>query len=136
MPKYRPAVPLISNHNTCKTIRTRCEMGKHKLLSLDTHKYKTTFTSTTKIVLRFSSCFILSSSSTTPKMTPSSSHGAYNTLISRLRHLLHRHQKTESSLSSPSLASPRRKDRTLGTTMPTIVRESMRHAIFKSASRG
>jgi hypothetical protein len=29
-------------------------MGKHKLLSLDTHKYKTTFTSTTKIVLRFS----------------------------------------------------------------------------------
>jgi hypothetical protein len=27
---------------------------KHKLLSLDTHKYKTTFTSTTKIVLRFS----------------------------------------------------------------------------------
>ena len=29
-------------------------MGKHKLLSLDTHKYKTTFTLTTKIVLRFS----------------------------------------------------------------------------------
>jgi hypothetical protein len=29
-------------------------MGKHKLLSLNTHKYKTTFTSTTKIVLRFS----------------------------------------------------------------------------------
>jgi len=24
-------------------------MGKHKLLSLDTHKYKTTFTSTTKM---------------------------------------------------------------------------------------
>ena len=33
--------------------------GKHKVLSLDTHKYKTTFTSTTTIVLRFSSCFIL-----------------------------------------------------------------------------
>ena len=29
-------------------------MGKHKPLSLDTHKYRTTFTSTTKIVLRFS----------------------------------------------------------------------------------
>ena len=29
-------------------------MGKHKVLSLDTHKYKTTFTSTTKIVHRFS----------------------------------------------------------------------------------
>jgi hypothetical protein len=29
-------------------------MGKHKLLSLDTHKYKTTFTSTTKIELGFS----------------------------------------------------------------------------------
>ncbi len=29
-------------------------MGKHKQLSLDTHNYKTTFTSTTKIVLRFS----------------------------------------------------------------------------------
>ena len=29
-------------------------MGKHKVLSLDTHKYKTTFTSTTTIVLRFS----------------------------------------------------------------------------------
>ena len=29
-------------------------MGKHQPLSLDTHKYKTTFTSTTKIVLRFS----------------------------------------------------------------------------------
>ena len=28
--------------------------GKHKPLSLDTHKYRTTFTSTTKIVLRFS----------------------------------------------------------------------------------
>ena len=28
--------------------------GKHKVLSLDTHKYKTTFTSTTTIVLRFS----------------------------------------------------------------------------------
>jgi hypothetical protein len=54
MPNYRPAVPLISNHNTCETIRTRCEMGKHKPLSLDTHKYKTTFTSTTKIELRFS----------------------------------------------------------------------------------
>jgi hypothetical protein len=59
-------------------------MGKHKQLSLDTHKYKTktTFTSTTKIVLRFSSCCIFSSSSTTPKMTPSASHGAYDTLIS------------------------------------------------------
>ncbi len=29
-------------------------MGKHKPLSLDTHKYRTTFTSTTKLVLRFS----------------------------------------------------------------------------------
>jgi hypothetical protein len=29
-------------------------MGKHKLLSLDTHKYKTTFTSTTKEEFRFS----------------------------------------------------------------------------------
>jgi len=29
-------------------------MGKHKPLSLDTHKYKTTFTSTRKLVLRFS----------------------------------------------------------------------------------
>ena len=81
-PNYIPAVPLISNHNTCKTICTRCEMGKHKLLSLDTHKYKTTFTSTTKIVLRFSSCFTFSSSSTTPTMTPSASNGAYDTLIS------------------------------------------------------
>ena len=36
--------------------RGKCEMGKHKLLSLDTHKYKTTFTSTTKIVLRISNC--------------------------------------------------------------------------------
>jgi hypothetical protein len=29
-------------------------MGKHKPLSLDTHKYRTTFTSTTKLVLRSS----------------------------------------------------------------------------------
>jgi len=60
-------------------------MGKHKLLSLDTHKYKTTFTSTTKIVLRFSSCFIFSSSSIAPAMTSSVSQGAYDTLISALR---------------------------------------------------
>jgi len=53
MPNYRLAVPLISNHNIGKT-SPRCEMGKHKQLSLDTHQYKTTFTSTTKIVLRFS----------------------------------------------------------------------------------
>jgi hypothetical protein len=57
-------------------------MGKHKLQSLDTHKYKTTFTLTTKIVLRFSSCFIFSSPSTAPTMTPSASHGAYDILIS------------------------------------------------------
>jgi len=57
-------------------------MGKHKPLSLDTHKYKTTFTSTTKIVLRFSSCFIFSSSSTTPTMSSSALHDAYDTLIS------------------------------------------------------
>jgi hypothetical protein len=58
MPNYIPAVPQISNHNTCETIRTQCKMVKHKLQSLDTHKYKTTFTSTTKIVLRFSSYFL------------------------------------------------------------------------------
>jgi len=57
-------------------------MGKHKLLSLGTHKYKTTFTLTTKIVIRFSSCFIFSSSSTMPTMTPSALHGTYDTLIS------------------------------------------------------
>ena len=57
-------------------------MGKHKQLSLDTHKYKTTFKSTTEIVLRFSSCFIFSSSPTTPTMTSSASHNAYDTLIS------------------------------------------------------
>ncbi len=65
-------------------------MGKHKLLSLVTHKYKTTFTSTTKIVLRFSSCFIFSSSSTMPTMSSSASHDAYDTLISlndKLTHL-------------------------------------------------
>ena len=45
-------------------------------------KYKTTFTSNTKIVLRFSSCFIFSSSSTMPTMTSSASHDAYDTLIS------------------------------------------------------
>ena len=81
MPNYRPAVPLISNHNIGET-SPRCEMGKHKQLSLDTHKYKTTFTLTTKIVLRFSSCFIFSSSSTTRTMTLSASNGAYDTLIS------------------------------------------------------
>jgi len=81
MPNYRPAVPLISNNNIGKT-SPQFEMGKHKQLSLDTHKYKTTFTSTTKIILRFSSCFIFSSSSTMPTMSSSASHDAYDTLIS------------------------------------------------------
>jgi len=81
MPNYRPAVPLISNHNIGKT-SPRCEMGKHKQQSLNTHKYKTTFTSTTKIALRFSCCFIFSSSSTTPMMSSSALHYAYDTLIS------------------------------------------------------
>jgi hypothetical protein len=57
-------------------------MGKHEQLSLDTNKYKTTFTSTKKIVLRLSSCFIFLSSLTAPTMSSSASHDAYNTLIS------------------------------------------------------
>ena len=56
MPNYRPAVPLISNHNMGKT-SPQCKMGKQKQLFLNIHKYKTTFTLTTKIVLRFSTRF-------------------------------------------------------------------------------
>jgi hypothetical protein len=62
MPNYIPAIPLISNHNTCFAHDVRWENTNY-YLSLDTHKYKTTFTLTTKIVLKFSSCFIFSSSS-------------------------------------------------------------------------
>jgi hypothetical protein len=43
---------------------------KHKLLSLDTHKYKTTFTSTTKIVLRFSTAGADGMECNEPKMKP------------------------------------------------------------------
>ncbi len=38
MPNYRLSVTLISNHNTCKTNRTQCEMGKHQRITLDSHK--------------------------------------------------------------------------------------------------